>query len=715
MIDPQARQRKHIRVRIVILCGVLLLLPASVLRAAYQLQVVRAAGLKARAQHQSSRQVELAPRRGTIYDRAGAELAVSVEVDSIWINPRQMQKSLPDVRATVKQLAKLLDLEESYVAERVKMPKFWVWLKRRVSTEESKQVQALKIPGVGTSKEARRMYPNDQLAANLLGVANLDGRGIEGVELMLDEKLRGRPHSAETVHDGRGAVVYSDHLLDDRAGQGHEVTLTIDKTLQHFAERELELAVRTSEARSGSVVVIDPSSGELLVVANYPTFNPNEPRKGVDADRKNRALTDQFEPGSTVKPFTMAGALASGVVSLNDVIDCSAPLQLPGGVVHDAHRMDKLNLTEIISHSSNIGISKVAASLGRERLHRVLSNFGFGSDTGLGFPAEANGSLRPYQRWYPLEAATISFGHGMSTNTLQLVLAMGALANRGKLMEPILVKRVTDAHGQTVEEALPRVRQQVVPEPVARTLTDMLVAVTSEGGTGTEAAINGYQVAGKTGTAQKAEARAGYTNNKFVSSFVGFAPAQRPRLAIAVVLDEPTVAHLASAVAAPVFRRIMEGSLRHLGVPADGRQTGSDVLARAARARRSEPQAVWPLPDNVEQPMLRGAAVGPGETMVPNLIGRSARAAVVQARRALLNVSVQGSGIVNGQQPAPGAVVQRGTLLGLQLSPPTPDLPVPPLPSDLAEAPRDLLRAVSPQPSAADVLARPQRRRGQDG
>jgi cell division protein FtsI (penicillin-binding protein 3) len=535
---------------------------------------------------------------------------------------------------------------------------------------------------------------------------------------MLDDKLRGRPHSAETVHDARGSVVYSDHMLDDRVGQGHEVTLTIDKTLQHYAERQLELAVRTSEARSGSVVVMDPSTGELLAVANYPTFNPNEARKGQAGDRKNRALTDQFEPGSTIKPFTMAGALASGVVSANDVIDCSTPLSVAGGTVHDAHRMDKLSMTEIISHSSNVGISKVAASLGRERLHRVLTNFGFGSPTSLDFPAEASGNLRPYQRWYPLEAATISFGQSMSASTLQLVMAMGAIANKGRLMEPILVKRVTDAHGQTVEEALPRVRQQVVPESVARTLTDMLVAVTSEGGTGTEAAIDGYLVAGKTGTAQKAEAKSGYTGNKFVSSFVGFAPAQKPRLAIAVVLDEPTVAHLASAVAAPVFKLIMEQSLRHLGVPAEGQKTGSEALARVAKARRSEQQAAWPLPENVEQPAPRGAAVGPGETLVPNLIGRSARAAVMQARRALLNVSVQGSGIVNVQQPAAGAVVQRGALVGLQLSPPTPDLPVPPLPSDLAELPRELLRGGSPQPSAAEPGALPgavPRRRGQDG
>ena len=712
-IDPRQRERRNTRARIVVLCGLLMILPALVLRSAYQLQVVRSAKLKAQALQQSSREVELAPKRGTIYDRAGAELAVSADVDSIWANPRQLQKSQPGAAEAAHQLASLLDVDEATLASRFAGSRFFVWVKRRVSAVESRAVQNLKLPGISVTKEPRRFYPNRELASNLIGMANLDGRGIDGLELMLDEKLRGRAHSAPAVHDGKGAVVYSDNLLDDRANQGDEVTLTIDKSLQHFAERELELAVRTSEAHSGTVVVLDPATGELLAIANYPTFNPNDPRRGNENDRKNRAVSDQFEPGSTMKPFTMAGALAAGVVSPSDVIDCSENLNVSGNIIHDAHKLERLTPAEIISHSSNIGISKIGTMLGRQRLQRALSDFGFGSSTGSGLPGEVGGVLRPYQRWYAMDAATIPFGQGMSATTLQLAMAMGALANQGRLMEPILVKRVTDAHGQVIEQALPHVKRQVVPEHIARLVTDMLVGVTGEGGTGTEAAIDGYLVAGKTGTAQKADGRGGYAKDKWVSSFVGYAPAAHPRLTIAVVLDEPMIAHLAGAVAAPAFRRIMEASLRHLGVPADHGRAGPDVLAqaRAARAKRGE-EPVWPLPENVEQPLPRGAAVGPGEAMVPNLVGRSARAAVVAARHAMFNLNMQGTGIVTSQQPAPGAVVALGAVIDLQLSPPTPELPLPPPAGDLAQ-----MRQQRPQPTAAEpgALTNAAPRRGQDG
>jgi cell division protein FtsI (penicillin-binding protein 3) len=364
----------------------------------------------------------------------------------------------------------------------------------------------------------------------------------------------------------------------------------------------------------------------------------------------------------------------------------------------------------VISRSSNIGISKVGGSLGRDRLYSVLQNFGFGAVPGSGLPGEVAGSLRPYQRWYAMDAATIPFGQGMSTTTLQLAMAMSAFANKGRLLEPLLVKRVADARGQTVEEALPRVRKQVVPERVARAVTDMLVNVTAEGGTGTEAALEGYQVAGKTGTAQKSDPEhGGYAKDKWVSSFVGFAPANKPRLTIAVVLDEPMIAHQGGAVAAPVFRRVMEASLRHLGVPAERAQNNAVALTRVAPSKPS-----WPL-ENVEMPLPRH--VGPGETQVPNLVGRPARTALVQARNAMLEVALQGSGVVSAQQPSPGSVVKRGALLSLQLSSTTPELPAPPLASDLAQVVPQPVASDIPAPAAAssrDKLPTPPRR-GQDG
>jgi cell division protein FtsI (penicillin-binding protein 3) len=699
-MTAELRRRKHLQIRIAILCGLLLILPGLVLRKAFELQVVRAKDLKAQAEGQSLRKISRVPQRGAIFDRDGAELAVSVDADSIWANPKQLRKSGEDARAVAKKLSKLLDIDEASLEERLASERYFVWVKRRASSAESKAVQALKLPGFSVSKEARRYYPNRELAAHVLGYSDVDGQGLAGVELMMDEKLRGSRHSAPVVHDGRGRVVYSDQLLDDYAAQGHEVTLTIDKTLQYFAERELELAVKTSEAHAGSVVVVDPTNGEILALASYPTFNPNDARHANDGQKRNRAITDRFEPGSTVKPFTMAGALAAGAVQPTDSIDCGTSIVIDGHHIHDSHHMDHLSPAEVISHSSNIGISKIAGSMGRAKLFKALNNFGFGQLSGSGLPGEVAGSLRPYQRWYAMDAATIPFGQGMSTTSLQLAMSMSALANRGRLLEPMLVKRVLDPHGQTVEEAMPRMRQQVVPEAIARLVTDMMVGVTEEGGTGVEAAVDGYLVAGKTGTAQKSDPGHGYSKDKWVSSFVGFAPAHKPRVTIAVVLDEPMIAHQGGAVAAPVFRRVMEATLRHLGVAADHNQPEGDALARAGHVHRAEPRPTWPLDSaDGEQPATRGPSLAPGEALVPNLIGRSARAAVVQARRSTFDVTMQGSGVVTAQVPVAGAIVARGTVLALSLTAPTPELPVPPMGSDLAQ--------VSPAPYAVDPVVSP--------
>ncbi|HEY2733782.1 MAG TPA: penicillin-binding transpeptidase domain-containing protein, partial [Polyangiales bacterium] len=321
--------------------------------------------------------------------------------------------------------------------------------------------------------------------------------------------------------------------------------------------------------------------------------------------------------------------------------------------------------------------SKIGQTLGRPGLYRALTRFGFGVPTGLGLPGEMSGLLHPYQRWYAMDAATIPFGQGMSTTTLQLAMAMGALANQGRLMEPQLVKRVVDAHGQTIQEAVPRIRKQVVPESVARMMTDMLVGVTGEGGTGTEAAIDGYLVAGKTGTAQKADPHGGYSKEKWTSSFIGYAPAQKPRLVVAVVIDEPMIVHLGGAVAAPTFRRIMEASLRHLGVPADA--TGT--LAEQLRARRAQIPAVASADAPINEPPQ---TLQPNEVLVPNLIGKTAREAVVLANRAQFTLRMQGSGLVSVQHPIASSVALRGGVLAVTLSGRSRDEPPPAAAIDLA-------------------------------
>jgi cell division protein FtsI (penicillin-binding protein 3) len=702
--DPRVLARRRasfLRMRIALLAVLLLSGAGAVVHRAYVLQVRDAPKLRAMAEEQYLKDIRLSPKRGTIYDRNGAELAVSVDIDSVHANPRMLREQGADTAHIAQQLAALLGVDAAQIAERLAADRHFVWIKRRVSPKEAKAVAALEIPGIGLTAESRRFYPNRELAAHVLGFANVDGNGIEGLELQLDVQLRGSSELVPAIRDRRGRVVFSEQLLDDRAAQGDDVVLTLDKTVQHIAERELELAVRTFEAKGGSIVALDPATGEIAAIANFPSFNPNQPSAAHASHRRNRAITDRFEPGSTIKPFTIAGALSAGAVRANQRIDCEqGAMRVAQYTIHDTHKWDALTPSEILTYSSNIGTAKIGVSLGRARLYRTLRDFGFGATTGVGLPGETVGILRHHKRWYDMDAATIAFGQGMSTTALQMAVATGAIANRGRLMRPTVIRRIEDARGDVVEESLPYVQRQVVPPRVASRVADMLISATGAEGTGAEASIDGYLVAGKTGTAQKADyVHGGYADGKWVSSFVGFAPARKPRLVIAVVIDEPMIAHHGGTVAAPAFRRVMEASLRHLGVIAtvqpEERAAGKPRRPAAAPARSSEPAA-----DAADERRL-----APGEQRVPDLLGRNARAALVAAQAAGFPLALRGSGQVVTQRPSPGEIAFAGTLLEVALEPPARDAPEP------GVTQRDLKPRPAPLPDSK--LA--QLREGRDG
>lgn len=666
------RQRRWVRIRVALLAILLLAGAGALVRRAWELQIERGGTLREMAEEQYLRNIRLAPKRGTIYDRHGAELAVSVDVDSVWANPRQMRAEGVDPTLAASRLASVLPVDPQVIARRLRSDRFFVWIERHVTPQQAAAVRALEIPGVSMSREAKRYYPNRELAAHVLGFANIDGDGIEGLELAFDDRLRGAVNAVPAIRDRHGHVVFSEQLLDDRSVQGDDLHLTIDKTIQHIAEREIELAVRTFEARAASIVVMDPHNGEILAMANYPTFNPNRPGEAPADHRRNRAITDRFEPGSTVKPFTIAGALAAGTVRPDQMIDCeNGAMEVAEYTIHDSHPYDELTPAQVLALSSNIGTAKIGNTMGRAGLFRTFRRFGFGSATGLPLPGETEGSLRHYRRWYELDAATIAFGQGMSVTTVQLAVAMGALANDGRLMRPILVRRISDAHGETVDETLPLVRRQVVPRATSRLVADMMTAVTEPGGTGEEAAIDGYLVAGKTGTAQKADyIGGGYFEDRWLASFVGFVPAERPRLVIAVVVDEPVIAHYGGEVAAPVFRRVGEAALRHLGVPAGD---GGEALAAEARAQRERRAAreraeAEAAPERPQPVVTRTPARG--ETTVPDLYGRPARAVLARLGEASLVPRVSGTGVVVSMVPPPGEVVPRGTEVRVVLEPP---------------------------------------------
>ena len=651
------RRQRWFRARIALLGVCVMCVAMLVVVRAFHVQISTGDRLREMAEDQHLRHLRVSPRRGAIYDRHGAELAVSADVDSVYANPRRLKAMEQDPTTVARSIAKVLDVDPQQLAKRLGADRYFVWIERRVTPNEATRVRELDIPGIELTTEARRYYPNRHLAAHLIGFADIDGRGIEGIELAYEDRLRGSDRRVEAIRDRRGHVVFADDMEDDRTIQGQSVVLTIDKAIQHIAERELALGVRTFEARGGSVVVMDPSTGEILALANYPPFNPNEPSKHPTSHRRNRAVVDRFEPGSTVKPFTMAAALAAGAVKPNQSINCENGVTRMGGrLLHDAHPYEWLTPTQILAYSSNIGTAKIAQDLGKKDLYRGFRRFGFGEPTGLGVPGETAGILRHYRRWYEIDTAAVSFGQGMSVTNVQLATAMSAIANGGQLMQPMLVRRMSDGHGATIEENKPRVRRQVVPRRVAKLVGQMLTAVTEPGGTAIEAAVDGYIVAGKTGTAQKADyVHGGYAKDKWLASFIGFAPADRPSVVISVVIDEPVIAHYGGTVAGPVFRRIAEVTLRHMGIAPEGRQ--------AVLAKKKEQQ----IAVAEEEPAPEEEAVEKGESAVPNVRSLPLRQAVIALHAESLVAEVQGSGVVVAQAPAPGKAVSHGSVVRLQL------------------------------------------------
>jgi cell division protein FtsI (penicillin-binding protein 3) len=504
------------------------------------------------------RVVSIPAHRGMITDRNGEPLAISTPVESVWANPPQLAQA----RGRWPQLAKVLGLAaddlEQLLARR--MDKEFVYLRRHITPELAEQVMALRIPGVALQPEYRRYYPMGEVAAHVVGFTNIDDAGQEGIELMMDQKLRGTPGSKRVLRDRLGRIVENvESIREPRPGD--DLQLSIDRRIQYLAYRELKAAVSRHQASAGSAVVLDVTTGEVLAMVNQPAYNPNN-RSDLSSKRfRNRAVTDVFEPGSTMKPFTISAALESGKYRPHTPVNTSpGMLRLGGFTIRDARDYGRIDVSTVIQKSSNVGASRIALSLEPRQLWDVYSRYGFGYDTGSGFPGEAAGLLNAYQDWRKVERATVSYGYGLSVTTLQLTNAYATLAAGGK-QRPISFLKLD-------QESLPEARQAIRPE-IASKVKKMLERVVQKGGTGTRAQVAGYRVAGKTGTVRKASA-GGYNEDNYLSVFAGMAPASRPRLAMVVVVDRPDDGeYYGGVVAAPVFSRVMEGALRLLDVAPD--------------------------------------------------------------------------------------------------------------------------------------------------
>ena len=510
--------------------------------------------LQQKGESRYSRVLEISANRGKITDRRGEALAISTPVKSIWAIPEEVQYSSQQ-RA---KLAALLELPPREIDRRLNEATSFVYLKRQIPPEVAERVNELRIAGLFQNREYRRYYPGGEVMAQVLGFTGADDAGQEGIELAFQSTLAGKSGSRRVIKDRMGQIVEDTQSIRE-AQNGRDLALALDAKLQNLAFSQLKLAVDSNKARAGGIVVLDAKTGEVLALANLPSFNPNNRTRLSGAQLRNRVITDTFEPGSTLKPFTVALAIEQGKLTPDSVVaTAGGSFSIGRATIHDAHRFGDMSVTQVIQRSSNVGAARIALGLSAQAMWGMFDKVGFGAAPRVGFPGEAAGRLRAYKSWRPIEQATMAYGHGISVSLLQLARAYTIFAHEGELL-PLSLLRL-DA---------PLAGKQVISPATARKLRDMLELAVQPGGTAPKARVMGYRVAGKTGTAHKEE-NGGYAQHKYVSSFVGFAPASDPRLVIAVMLDEPSAGqYYGGAVAAPVFSAVMGGALRMLGVPPD--------------------------------------------------------------------------------------------------------------------------------------------------
>ncbi len=633
--------------------------------------------------------------RGSILDRNRRPLALSVPAPSVYAAPLQVA----DARAAARALAGVLEVPAARLEARLSRRSAFVYLARWVDQERAEAVRALGLAGVGVVEEPRRAYPLGSVAGPVLGFSNIDGTGVRGIEQQEDGWLRGRAQRLAAERDAHRRLLIQNGA-DPRRAAGGEITLTLDAAFQGDAERLLAEAVEATGALGGSVVSLDPRSGEILALAERPGFDPNDFRRVPYRETRSRTLLDAVEPGSTLKPVLVASALEAGVLDASEVIDCEEGILRVGGrSVRDLHPEDRLDVTGVLRESSNVAAAKIGFRLGAEAHHAALRRFGFGSPTGSGFPEESAGLLRPAKRWRPIDHANVAFGQGLGVTPLQMAAAFAALADEGRLRTPRLVseRRTADGDWQPVVAAAPRAA--VAPE-VARTVLAMLEEAAGPEGTGRRAALRGVRVAGKTGTAQKLDPGTGaYSTERYLAWFAGVVPADDPRLAIVVVIDEPQGGvHTGGAVAAPVFARVAAAQLARLGIataptlpplrpvrvaeaaepPARPEPAASPEPERTAQAQpapnakpdpRARPSAeapAPPAPERVEppapEPVDRSVEIVRlgDRLLLPDFRGlRPAEVARITREHAL-EVEMVGRGRAVAQQPAPGSVVAVG-------------------------------------------------------
>ncbi len=607
------------------------------------LSVVQGDMLAQRAAGQYRHHETMMPQRGAIVDRNGRRLAFSVGAESLYVHPAKLPA---DVDNMIPVLAHHLSLPAQRVDAILHSSKPFVWLKRGVFPQEASQIKALHVSGLDSKRTRRRVYPYRTLAAPLLGFVNVDAQGLEGIEKAYNRHLLGSVSYTLGERDGRQRAI-----LIRGGGQQPEtfrVRLTLDTTLQYVAERELGRAVRQSRAVAGSVIILDPQTFAILAMAQVPTFDPNAPGDFPPETRRNRTISDYYEPGSTLKALLVAAALDANQVSETDPIFCEhGAYQADGHTIHDVHPYGELSVDGVLTKSSNIGAAKIGQLLGKERYYGYLWAFGLGQKTGVDLPGEIRGDLPSLQAWSQIKLVTASFGQGVAATPLQLACAYAALANEGMLMRPYVVSEIVSSTGEVVHANDPAPVRQVIQPETARRIRTLLTHVVEPGGTGLRAHIQGFRVAGKTGTSQKHDPRGGYSETGRIASFIGMVPADRPRLVILAVINEPKTDTSGGAVAAPVFQAIARQSLAYLGVAGSAGE-GPDIQWAGSPHFSAAKLAAEPA-FSPEASSAAGDDSSAGRS-TDDFIGLSLRAAMRKASANGLQIVAHGSGYVTGQR-----------------------------------------------------------------
>lgn len=628
--------KKWLRVRIFTVLTIFLILFVFVTARAFQLQVIHQGKLEAKANSQHLKTINILAERGGVYDRNFSELGITVKADSVYADPSR----IGDPEAVAERIASLISTDRRSVEKKLSARRRFVWLKRQIDLTGEERASLANIEGIGLLKESRRFYPAPQLGSNLIGFVGLDSTGLEGVELKYNRYLAGGGVKVHGERDALGREMLFDGMEKSYSSRGNDVVLTIDKTVQYIAEKELEKVVAATGSKAGMAIVMDPNTGEVLAMANAPTFDSNHFWNHRPDEWRNRAITDSYEPGSTFKAFLLAAALEEGVVKPNDIFFCeNGAYDVADRTFHDVKKHGWLSVANTIKYSSNICAIKLGERLGERRFLRYLDDMGFGRKTGIDLPGEASGVVRRF-KGSDVSLATISFGQGISTTAIQLVNGISTIANGGFLMKPYLTKAIIAPDGVVVKEYNPSVVRRVFSEETMVMARSILKGVTERGGTGVKAALAEIDVAGKTGTAQKPDLiHGGYASGKYVSSFLGFAPADSPRLAVVVLIDEPAGDFYGSTVAAPVFREIVKQSLAYMGV--------------------------YPKSDEGNIPRLvslnrKVALAGVQEGRVPDFRNKSMRMVLRVANDVKLKVKVVGSGRAVSQVPLAGSEIYHG-------------------------------------------------------